>query len=330
MPDDNVFGVAAETPATEAAPGQQAAQEGSPQEQPAQPDGAEAQQPDQPEAQPAPEPDDDEGDEHLAGEGEDGIRLGNKVYRDWTSADHVFRQFAGRAKAEAKRRKEAEADRDRLSAELERARSHVPASGAPPAEPAPTAKRLSERFTPDEIDSVIADKSPGAAFQRLSDLIEERVGELVEERTRDIQPLVVRNKAVDAAAELFETLSEQRDGSGNRIFPELDPADPRSDLVVQQWRENLNDPGLAPIAFTEAAVRFALTQVRASEVSQPQSAPSRPAPRSNAALMSMGRTPSPSPAAPGPTRTLPVDLEEAARAAVAARQHPVFGAVVER
>ncbi|MGH2362459.1 MAG: hypothetical protein ACRDGM_18195, partial [bacterium] len=283
-------------------------------------------------AGPAPEEPAEE-DEFLAGQGEEGVRLGNKVYRDWTAADHVFRQFAGRAKAESARRKELEADRDRLSAELAQARTVVPAqvfSPVPLVVPAPVPKRLSEQFTEEEIDRMIAEKSPAAAFKHITDLFESEVGRLVAEQTRDLEPIVNRARAVDAGAALFERASDLRDAQGNRLIPELDPEDPRSDLVVAQWRRNLEDSALAPISFTDAGIQLALTQVRLEAASQPQPASPKPAPsgRASKTLQSMGsssRTPTET---PGPTR--PVNLEEAARLAVLARQHPVFGVTVER
>lgn len=330
MADPNVFGVLAEDPA---APETVPAPEATPQPVEAEP---EAQPQAALEAVDGPAAGDepvvsDEGDEaEFLAEGEEGVKLGNKVYRDWAAADHVFRQFAGRAKAESRRRKDTEAELAQARVELSVARqaTPLPVESPAPHAPAPAPKRLSELIVPEEIDSIIAEKSPAAAFQRMAELIEARVGELVDERTKDIQPVVNRAKAVDAAAELFEGLSNRADAAGNRAIPELDPEDPRSDMVVAQWRENLNDPALRDIAFTEAAVVLALNQVRLAQASHPQPASPKPAGRKAAAAlvgMSGGVR---QPTSAGPTR--PADLEEAARLAVKAREHPVFGVIQER
>ena len=331
----NVFGVRPEgTPGDEPTPSPASAAPAVP----AEPAPVEPEPEEVPEPFPAPaEPDDDDDDAFLAGEGVDGVRLGTKVYKDWNAADHVFRQFAGRAKAESKRRKETEAENERLRVELARRDSRPePAVSASPAPviPATTPKRLSERFTDDEVDTMIAEKGPAAAFRHLAQLADSRVEELVDERMAVVQPLVQRNQAVEVSSEIFTRLSQMANQDGSPLFPELDPEDPRSDVVIARWTENLSNPRLRSIAFTDAGVELAVQQLRAEGAleSQPQPAPSKktasPTQRAAAVLQGMGKTSRAPVPAPGPTK--PVDLEEAARLAIVASKHPIFGARLER
>lgn len=343
---DNAFGITPETPPEPQAPAPAPEPQEAPQQpQEGQPSAPPPEPPAEPQRQPEPPPrsDDDLVDEESrafeAAEGEDGIRLGNRTYKDWNAADHVFRQFAGRAKAEARRRKDLEKQlederRARLEAE---ARYGQPqdggTSGAPQdqAEPAPTSpKRLRDSITEDEFNRIVAEDGISAAFAKMAEAVDEIVDQRTEERFADVAPIVNRERGAAMAAELFGQAADLTTEDGSYLYPELDPDQPSSDAVVSIWQRRLSDEGFRAIAFTPTAVELAVLEYRAGANSQPASAPTAPAARPDAAaLQGMGRQGSPSPASPGPTRRMIVDPEETARRIIADRTHSVFGVTQE-
>jgi hypothetical protein len=336
---DNAFGITPEAPPDQAppqAPTQEPQQqEGTP---PPAPEAAPAPEPPQQEAPPRDEVFDEESAAFEAGEGEDGVRLGNRVYKDWNAADHVFRQFAGRAKAEARRRK----DLEKILEEERRARMEAEArighpqqggtSGAPQdtADPAPQSpKRLRDTITEDEFNRIVAEDGISAAFQKMAEAVDEVVDQRTEERFQEIAPIVNRERGAEMAASLFGEAADLQTEDGNYVFPELDPDQPSSDAVVAIWQRRLQDETFRNIAFTPTAVELSVLEYR-SGLNSTASAPPAPAARPDAAaLQGMGRQGSPSPASPGPTRRMIVDPEETARRIIADRTHSVFGVTHE-
>jgi hypothetical protein len=284
----------------------------------------------------------DEDDEatYLATDGQ-GIRLGNKVYKDWQGADHVFRQFAGRAKAAAQREKEA-LERARKAEELLEAsirnRAQEPAAAPVTPDPAPAPKRIADSLpSEDDIDAMIAEHGPAQAILRVAQMMAETVvPRVVDEQTGDVQRMAKVNRAVETADQLFS----QVEAAGT--FPELVADDPSGQAIVDIWYDQVaSNPKLAHLALTEDGVQIAVEKYRAGLYSQPQSAapePSAPVARlvaqvkaqasARQALTSMSDRGGARPQ-PGPTRVSGLDLEEAARRAVAGRRHEVFGMETE-
>lgn len=342
---DNIFGVSPDLPAE---PGPTApSATGSEQDPKVVQEPAPEPSPAPPADEPAPEPVEDEERDFLAEDPNQGFRLGNKTYRDLESADHVFRQFAGRAKAEAERRKAAEeqlaelrAERDRLAAAFEMARSQQPQkqdSGATPAEPPapPKPTRLTELVSDEELDALIAEHGPGRAFKRFAELVEQRQAELLEEATRDSKPIVQERRAAEAAAQTFESAAALKDESGNPVYPELsDPNSPAGQAVFNLWQRNFKNPQLAPLAFTPTGIEIAINAFRAANG---QPAPVAPRTAAGAAVvarrsadaslqsMGTGTRSSVRPGGPGPVGS----TEERVQRLIRSRQHEVFGVAVE-
>lgn len=321
---ENVFGMSLEDdPAIEPSAPQDAQPE------------APAATPDEPQPQPEPQPQgavpDDEEAEFLAGPGEDGVRLGNKVYKDWQGADHVFRQFQGRARAAEQRMKDALARAEKAEKLAEALAHRSPAQEQPaqePQAPAPAPRRIADAVTEDEIDKLIADKGPAGALKAMLEIIEERVPAVVDERTQDVRRVAQKDQVVTMAERLFEAAAQ----SGE--FPELVPDTPEAQAIIDIWSQQvLVSPTLSQLALTPDGVRIAVDRFRASRTSATPAPSAEPAARLVAQvkaqasarqdLASMGSRSAPRPA-PGPTPAFG-DLEEAARLAVASRRHEVFG-----
>lgn len=308
----------------------------------------------EPPAEPDPGPAEDDEKDFLSPDENRGFRLGERVYKDVAAADHVFRQFRGRARAAEERRKTAEADRDRAAAEasqlrveldqLRIARAQQPlgsgSPGIPATEPPPPPskpKRLTELINEDELNSIIASEGPVAAFRKMAELVESRNEQLLEDATRDTKPLVNQFTGTQRAVELFDAATAQKDPSGAPVYPELqDPSSPAGQAVFGIWQRNTNDPALAPLAFTPHALRIAVNEYRAQAANgQPASrAPRTEAGQAvvarraaDASLQSMGvggrsaLRPS-----PGPVES----NEEAVRRIESSRRHDIFGVSVER
>lgn len=292
---------------------------------------------------PAPAPpatDDDEAKAFEAAEGEEGIRLGNKVYKDWAAADHVFRTFAGKASAESKRRKEVEERLERL--ERERADLLARPTPAPEGEaraaeeptaptPAPGRKRLKEVLTRDEVNRMIVDDGIDAVIERLSDLVDERIEQTADEKFAPLKPLADRKVGTEMAIAAFDAQANRTTKDGSYVFPELDPDQPSSDAIVQIWqRRIMEDEAFRERAFDPLAIEACVLEYRSGATSTaPQGEAPTPSSRAAAAaLQGMGRQASPSPTAPGPTRRIVVDPEETIRRLTAARSDNPFG--VER
>lgn len=293
-----------------------------------------------------PEPTDAEAEAAAfeAAEGEEGIRLGNKVYKDWAAADHVFRTFAGKASAEAKKRRELE---QRLEA-LERERADAFSRPAPSASadetavPAPAGeaeprpaprKRLKEVLTRDEVNRMIVDDGIDAVIERLSDLVEERIEQTADEKFAPLKPIADRKAGVEMAVQAFDAAANRTTKDGSYVFPELDPAQPSSDAIVQIWQRRVfEDEEFRARAFEPLAIEACVLEYRsaASTSTAPTAEPTRPASRPDAAaLQGMGRQASPSPAAAGPTRRVYLDPEETTRRIFASQSDNPFGVVQE-
>lgn len=320
---ENVFGMSLEDdPAVEPS----APQDPQPEAPAATPDEPQPPQPDP--QQTAAVPDDEEA-EFLAGPGEDGVRLGNKVYRDWQGADHVFRQFQGRARAAEQRMKDAlaRAEKAEKLAEALAHRSPAQEQAVEPPAPTPAPRRIADAVTEDEIDALISEKGPAGALKAMLEIIEERVPAVVDERTQDVRRVAQKDQVVTMAERLFEAAAQ----SGE--FPELVPDTPEAQAIIDIWSQQvLVNPNLSQLALTPDGVRIAVDRFRASRTSATP-APSVPAARLVAQvkaqasaqrdLSQMGTHAAARPQ-PGPTPTYS-DLEEAARLAVASRRHEVFG-----
>lgn len=277
---------------------------------------------------------------YLATDGE-GVRLGNKVYKDWQGADHVFRQFAGRAKAASQREKEALARAEKAERLLEASiqnRAQEPAAAPVTPDPAPAPKRIADALpTEDEIDAMIADRGPAGAFRSLLESMAEKVvPRVVDEQTGDVQRMAKVSRAVESADQLFSAV----EAAGT--FPELVADEASGQAIVDIWYDQVaSNPKLAHLALTEDGVQIAVEKYRAGLYSQPQfaaSEPSAPVARlvaqvkaqatARRELTSMSDRGGARPQ-PGPTRVSGLDLEEAARRAVAGRRHEVFGMETE-
>lgn len=294
---------------------------------------------------PAPAPtDDDEAKAFEAADGEEGVRLGNKVYKDWNAADHVFRTFAGKASAEAKRRKELE---DRLLA-VERERDELRARPASPSEPAaeetvpapaghaeprPTSrKRLKEVLTRDEVNRMIVDDGIDAVIERLSDLVDERIEQTADEKFAPLKPIADRKIGTEMAIEAFDRQANRTAKDGSFVFPELDPDQPSSDAIVAIWQRRVfEDEAFRERAFDPLAIEACVLEYRSGATSTaPQEEAPKPSTRAAAAaIQGMGRTASPNPGAPGPVRRMVIDPEETIRRIVADRSSNAFGVFQE-
>lgn len=279
-------------------------------------------------------PDDDEA-AHLAGPGADGIRLGDRVYKDWQGADHVFKQFRGRAKAAEERAKAAQERAEKaerlLEASLSRTTAQEPAAATPaPEPPAATVapKRIADAFSEEQLDELIADKGPAGALKAILAIIDERVPEVIDERTEPAQRIARREQGLNLAAELFNRVASEG------TFAELTPDSPASQAIVDIWTsEVLNDPDLSKLALTPKGIELAVIKYRASNPSATATPPAPPAARlvaqvkaaatAQRGLSDLGQQ-SARPQ-PGPTKVSSADLEEAARLAIASRRHEVFG-----
>lgn len=300
----------------------------------------------QPEAEkPKAEPESTDADEEArafeAADGEDGVRLGNKVYKDWAAADHVFRTFAGKASAEARRRRELEQQLEDLRREVNSrpAQTSVPAheetvpDSARTADPGPgPRKRLKEVLTRDEVNRMIVDDGIDAVIERLSDLVEERIEQTADEKFAPLKPIADQKAGVEMAVATFDREANRKRSDGSYLYPELDPEAASSQAIVQIWQRRVfEDPSFRERAFDPLAIEACVLEYRAG--GQTSTAPQeaeRPAERAAAAaIQGMGRQASPSPAVPGPTRRVYLDPEETVRRLTAARSDNPFGVTVE-
>lgn len=325
---DNVFGV---TPAVETDQGVTP----SPVE-PAQPEDTQELAPPEPAKPVGSEADEDAFEGVSVG---DLVKLGTRAYGSIEQADRVFKQFAGRVRAELERRRSAESERDRIAGALEtfRTLSQQPQTqqedkgtpATPPPPPAP--KRLTDLVSDEEFDGLVAEHGPAKAFRRLAELTESRLAEALEEQTRDIRPIVQRTHAAERTAETFDGCAALKDEQGRPLYPEIgDPNAPAAQQVFEIWQRNFSDPALAPLAFTQHGIRMAVLEYRAANGQPASSRPRTPAGAAVTArrsadrvLQSMGTggAAGPRPGGPGSVG----DDEERIRAAIRATQHPIFG-----
>lgn len=315
-----------------------------------------------PQADPAPETASPEGEAEEEEEGisEDGtgFRIGNKVYKDIMAADHAFRQNRGRAQAEARRAKALEDEKARLLEEVAtlRAQASVYAQSQPPqADPAAPAQqaaveeseRLTQPLTRDQINELIAEEGADVALEKVQEIAEKRMMEMLDARTAPLRQQEEIAEAQQVASENFYNVSQMTGADGKPLFPALDENSETAGQVVAVWDQLVTeDPDFRAIALSPAGVKFAyrewerLTASSApapADTSQPPAPPSAPpAPGGTAeqsrALASMGRgQASPPPSDPNrpPTSQLPANPEEAVRKLLEARQHSVFGVTVE-
>jgi hypothetical protein len=350
--EDNIFGVQSDVPASDPSVTASPAPVSEPQDQQVvevTPETPAADAPARPE--PAAAHEEDEDREFLSEDEANGFRIGNKVYKDIAAADHVFRQFSGRARAEKERRERAESERDeaRMSRAqlasafemLQSERAQQPRkdeqTGTPAeAAPAPAPKRLADLISDEEIDKLIAKDGPGAAFRHLAKLVDDDRERVLEEATRDTRPFLRQRETVDRTVQTFDGAAALVDESGNPFFPEVvDPNTPAAKAVYAIWQRNFADPALAPLAFTQHGIQIAVNEFRA-ENGQPASRGPRTAAgaavaarrTADASLQGMGTDSRASARIGGPG---PVEgNEERYQRLNRSRQHEVFGVADER
>lgn len=261
-----------ETQEQAAAPAEEPAAEEPPQEQ-------------APEA-PAHEPSEDDDEDELAADAE-GVRIGNKVYKSIESADRAFKRTQGRLQRTDRLNNELMQEKARLLAVIE-GLSRTPPPQPPPPEvkaPEPPAKprKLAELVDDEEADRLVAEGGAGAMLRRFAELAEERLAQVVDEKTAFVQEYAQKEQWARSQEEFFGAAYELTDEQGNRLYPELDiEADRERALAVHAiWLRNLQkNPQIAPIAFSQFALDSAINEYRtqaARTQTQPTAAPSKPA-----------------------------------------------------